>query len=87
VNQRKVCTVISENPEQVLEFLVKELHRTATIREERGGFSGRREQVLVSVLSRSEAKQLRVFLRDNDPDAFITIVSSSEIVGRGFRGV
>lgn len=87
VNQRKVCTVISENPERVLEFLVKELHRTATIREERGGFSGRREQVLVSVLSRSEAKQLRVFLRDNDPDAFITIVSSSEIVGRGFRGV
>jgi uncharacterized membrane-anchored protein YitT (DUF2179 family) len=87
VNQRKVCTVISENPEKVLEFLVKELHRTATIREERGGFSGRREQVLVSVLSRSEAKQLRVFLRDNDPDAFITIVSSSEIVGRGFRGV
>jgi uncharacterized membrane-anchored protein YitT (DUF2179 family) len=72
---------------KVLEFLVKELHRTATIREERGGFSGRREQVLVSVLSRSEAKQLRVFLRDNDPDAFITIVSSSEIVGRGFRGV
>ncbi|MBP3884722.1 MAG: YitT family protein [Olsenella sp.] len=87
VNQRKVCTVISEDPERVLAFLVKELHRTATIREERGGFSGRREQVLVSVLSRSEAKQLRVFLRDNDPGAFITIVSSSEIVGRGFRGV
>jgi uncharacterized membrane-anchored protein YitT (DUF2179 family) len=43
--------------------------------------------VLVSVLSRSEARKLRVFLRENDPDAFITIVSSSEIVGRGFRGV
>jgi uncharacterized membrane-anchored protein YitT (DUF2179 family) len=87
VNQRKVCTVISEDPEMVLEYLVKDLHRTATIREERGGFTGRRETVLVSVLSRSEARKLRVFLRENDPDAFITIVSSSEIVGRGFRGV
>lgn len=87
VNQRKVCTVISEDPEMVLEYLVKDLHRTATIREERGGFTGRRETVLVSVLSRNEARKLRVFLRENDPNAFITIVSSSEIVGRGFRGV
>ncbi len=87
VNQRKVCTVISRDPDTVLTYLVRNLHRTATIREERGGFTGKRETVLVSVLSRSEAKQLRVFLRDNDPDAFITIVSSSEIIGRGFRGV
>ena len=86
VNMRKVCTVISRRPDAVLEFLVKVLRRTATVREERGGFSGRTETVLVTVLTRREASKLRLFLRERDPQAFITIVSSSEIVGRGFRG-
>ncbi len=38
------------------------------------------------VSTRREASKLRLFLRERDPQAFITIVSSSEIVGRGFRG-
>lgn len=87
VNLRKVCTIISQNPDDVLLFLVKDLHRTATVREERGGFSGARETVLVSVLTRREAAKLRLYLAQNDPSAFITMVNSSEIVGKGFRGV
>lgn len=86
VNLRKVCTVISQQPQEVLEFLVKKLHRTATIREERGGFTGQQETVLVTVLTRRETARLRRFLQEHDPSAFITIVNSSEIVGKGFRG-
>ena len=44
-----------------------------------------KEQIM-SVLSRREAVQLRRYTREIDPDAFITIVDSSEIVGKGFRG-
>ena len=39
----------------------------------------------MSVLSRREAVQLRRYAREVDPGAFITIVDSSEIVGKGFR--
>lgn len=87
VNTQKVCTVICSRPNDVIGFLVRELHRTATVREERGAFTGRPETVLVTVLSRREATRLRIYLRETDPHAFITMVSSSEIVGRGFRGV
>ena len=31
-------------------------------------------------------QQLRRYTREIDPGAFITIVDSSEIVGKGFRG-
>ena len=34
----------------------------------------------------TEAVQLRRYAREIDPGAFITIVDSSEIVGKGFRG-
>lgn len=87
VNTQKVCTVICSRPNDVVGFLVRELHRTATVREERGAFTGRPETVLVTVLSRREATRLRIYLRETDPHAFMTMVSSSEIVGRGFRGV
>lgn len=85
VNTRKVCTIISEKHEEILSFIVHDLHRTATVRSERGGFSGREETVLVSVLTRREAAQLRDFVRSVDERAFITIMNSSEIIGRGFR--
>lgn len=86
VGTRKVCTIISKCPERILEFLVRDLHRTATIRNEYGGFSGEAEVELVSVLTRREAAKLILFLHQNDPDAFITIVNSTEIIGKGFKG-
>jgi len=41
--------------------------------------------VLVTVLTRRQAVQLRNYLREHDPKTFITIVNSSEIIGKGFR--
>ena len=68
------------------EFIVKHLNRTATISRGYGAFSGKCVTVIMSVLSRREAVQLRRYAREVDPGAFITIVDSSEIVGKGFRG-
>lgn len=87
IRQRKVCQVICARPREVEEFIVKKLGRTATVTFGWGAYSGRRVIILTSVLSRREAMKLRLFVRATDPGAFITITSSSEIVGRGFRGV
>lgn len=87
IRQRKVCQVICSHPRDVEEYVVKRLGRTATVQFGWGAYSGRRVTILTSVLSRREAMKLRIFVRSIDPGAFITIVSSSEIVGRGFRGV
>ena len=83
---RKVCTVICAHPAEVEAFIVRDLKRSATISYGYGAFSGKRVTVLMSVLSRREAMRLRLFVRKIDPGAFITIVNSSEIIGKGFRG-
>ena len=87
IRQRKVCQVICSRPRDVEEFIVKKLGRTATLQFGWGAYSGRRVVILTSVLSRREAMKLRLFVRATDPGAFITVTSSSEIIGRGFRGV
>ena len=50
-------------------------------------YTDRPEEVLTTVLTRRQALLLRDFLHENDPHAFITIVNSSEIIGKGFRSV
>lgn len=87
LNLRKVCTVISSKPELVKEFIVKDLHRSATEQQAWGAYSHESEMVLMTVLTRREATRLRIFLRRIDAHAFITIVNSSEIIGKGFRSI
>jgi uncharacterized membrane-anchored protein YitT (DUF2179 family) len=87
INMRKVCTVISTKPDEILDFLVKKLNRSATVQSAYGAYTHEKEKVLVTVLTRHQAAQLRIFLRAADPKAFITIVNSSEIIGKGFRSI
>lgn len=86
-NLRKVCTVISSHPDEVEEFIINKLHRSATEQEAFGAYTKSEKKVLMTVLTRSETAQLRIFLRKIDPHAFMTIVNSSEIVGKGFRSI
>ena len=85
VNTSKVISIIANDPQPIMDYIVRDLHRTATLRYERGGFSGRSFETIVTVLNRHEAVQLRNYVRELEPNAFITIVSSSEIIGHGFR--
>lgn len=87
IHLRKVCTVICRQPVAVEKYIVSDLKRTATISRGYGAFSGRSVTVIMCVLSRREAVKLRRYVREIEPDAFITIVDSSEIVGNGFRYV
>lgn len=87
INMRKVVTVVSRHPDEVKRFIVEVLHRSATMHMGEGAYSGRKEQVLTTVLTRRQAVALRNHMRQIDPGAFITIVNSSEIVGKGFRAL
>lgn len=87
LNLRKVCTVISQYPDEVEGFIIRELHRSATAQTAYGAYTQKEERVLMTVLTRSEAARLRNFLRKIDPTAFMTIVNSSEIIGKGFRSI
>ena len=87
IRQRKVCQVICRYPHDVEEFIVRTLGRTATVMTGWGAYSGKKVIILNTVLTRREAMELRLYVRSIDPGAFITITSSSEIIGRGFRGV
>ena len=47
---------------------------------------GPHSKIMVA-LTRRQAGLLRDFLRREDPEAFLTIVNSSEIIGKGFQSI
>ena len=87
INVRKKVTIVSHTPRLICDFIIEELHRGATIFTAHGAFSGEDEEVVTTVLNRKEAMQLRNYIRRTDPHAFITIVNSSETIGKGFRAI
>lgn len=87
INIRKKITIVSQHPEEILEFIINDLKRGATVYTAHGAFSGRDEEVITTVLGRRQAVLLRNYIRRVDPASFITIVNSSETIGKGFRSI
>ena len=69
------------------DFIMQKLHHSATIMEGQGSFTHEKREIIMTVINRSQAIRLQLFVRATDPHSFITITSSSEIVGKGFRGM
>ena len=84
LNRNKSCTVVTHAPEPVCRYINDTLHRGATIWKGQGAYTGQEQYVILTALSRHQAVQLRNYLRQNDPHAFMLITNSSEIFGKGF---
>jgi uncharacterized membrane-anchored protein YitT (DUF2179 family) len=87
INLCKYFTIICNNPEPICAFIHKELNRSATIFEGRGSYKNQKKYIVLTVMKRSQAVELRNFIRIHEPSAFIMITNSSEIIGKGFRGL
>lgn len=86
MNVNKYFTIICEYPKPISEYILNTLHRSATICDAKGAFSEKERKVILAVMNRGQAIQLRRFIKEAEPEAFILITNTSEIIGRGFRG-
>ena len=86
MNLCKYFTIVTTNPKPICDFIHHELHRSATIYKAEGAYSHTEKNIVLVVLKRSQAVRLRRFIKDVEPNAFMMITNSSEIIGKGFRG-
>lgn len=86
INLCKYFTIICTDPEPICDFITNHLKRSATIYKAEGAYEHNQKTVIITIMKRSQAVELRNFIRENQPSAFIAITNSSEIIGKGFRG-
>ena len=82
----KVFQIITADPDPICRYILEHLHHGATVTDAEGAFTHEKRQIIMAVVNRSQAARLQRFVRSTDPHSFITITSSSEIIGKGFRG-
>ena len=87
MNLCKYFTIVTTNPKPICDFIHHELHRSATIYKAEGAYSHTEKNIVLVVLKRSQAVRLRRYIKDVEPTAFMMITNSSEIIGKGFRGL
>jgi len=85
LNLNKYFTIICEDPKPICDYILKNVHRSATIFDAKGAFSDKDKKIILTVMNRSQAIHLRRFIKEIDSEAFILITNTSEIIGRGFR--
>lgn len=86
IKVHKSFQIITAKPDVIVKFIVEELHRGATALRGEGAFTHQNRTVLMTVVNRTQAVKLRRFVKDADPESFIVITNTSEIIGKGFRG-
>lgn len=83
----KYFIVITTKRKEISEYIMGTLHHGVTVNTVVGEFTGEEKSMIHTVCRRMEAIRLRNRVRELDPHSFIIITTSSEIIGRGFRGV
>lgn len=87
INMCKYFTIICNEPEPICDFIMNKLGRSATVYQAEGAYEHNHRTVIITIMRRSQAVELRNFIRRSQPTAFIAITNSSEIIGKGFRGM
>ena len=87
MNLCKAFTIVTTKPDEIGRFIMDELRHGVTMYEAKGGYTLGSKSMLLTVCRRADAIRLRRFAKQVDPDSFIIITNSSEIIGRGFREV
>ena len=83
-DKRKQAFIITNNPDEVSHF-INSKGKGVTRLEGRGGYTGQARPVLVSLLEPRQVVQLKHFLKETDPHAFVSICDATEVLGQGFK--
>ncbi|MDH4248288.1 MAG: YitT family protein, partial [Deltaproteobacteria bacterium] len=83
-SQRQAVLIISKFPEDVAQQVMRRLDRGVTFFHATGGFTKNSELVVYSIINRSEMGQLKSLLHETDPEAFLVVYNTSEVIGRTF---
>jgi uncharacterized membrane-anchored protein YitT (DUF2179 family) len=83
----KALFIISKEHEKIKTKLLVDLERGGTYFNGKGLYTDEEKQIIYTVVSRREVAILEQYIHSIDPDAFITVMDTSEILGEGFQSL
>lgn len=81
----KLCFIISDREQDIRHAILYHLDRGVTRLTGYGGYTNQSKSVLLCVVNQSEITRLKELVHRNDPDAFVIVSDTAEVMGEGFR--
>ena len=81
INKRKRVCIISENHEQLRQYIINDLDRGCSLYKVIGGYSGKEQTEIQALLTQDEFSSLMDYMKKNNIHGFITAGNVSEVYG------
>ena len=76
--KRRVC-IITKKEEALRHFILHDLHSGATVYESFGAYNMEKRREIITIVDKSEYQKLMNFMNREDPHAFITVYTVSDM--------
>ena len=76
--KRRVC-VISEKLDEIVHYVIHDLHSGATLNEIIGAYDNTKRREMITIVDKTEYRKLMEFIKKTDPKAFVTVYSVNEM--------
>ena len=76
--KKRVC-IISKKHDEILSYILHELHSGATTYHAYGAYSGIRQWEINTIVDKNEYMKLYNYILKHDPDAFVTVYAVNEM--------
>lgn len=83
-NSKISVSIISQHSEDIQKFIVHDIERGATIYTAKGAYTKENKEIINSVMNKKEFVQLKNYVKETDPHAFIMTSNVREVLGEGF---
>lgn len=76
--KRRVC-IITKKENELRRFILHELHSGATVYEAIGAYNMQKQNEIITIVDKGEYQKLMDYINREDPEAFITVYTVSEM--------
>lgn len=87
VGYDKALLIISDKVDEISRKIIGDLKRGGTVFSGTGMYQKVDKQMIYTVVNRRELEILKDFIRQTDPNAFMTVINATEILGNGFKSL
>ena len=83
-NQRKMIFIISHSPRKIVNEIIKQLKRGATLIKGAGAYTGEEKEIILTVVNNYQIKRVEEIAFNIDPEAFLITENTFNVLGKGF---
>lgn len=83
----KTMMIISDKCDLLRDKIIIDMNRGATLFTGKGMYAGKEKEMIYTIVTRREMLILKKHIHEVDPEAFVNVIDSNEILGRGFKSL